>query len=87
MSVAHGTEQSPVRPAAAGSEPPAVLEVARDLVFLLALAAYIVVIGQNWAVYAAAAMVAAYRQAFRFGTGAHPGRALAGGPRGAPAGD
>lgn len=43
----------------------AVLAVGRDLLFLSALGLYIVILGQNWGVYASAAMIAAYRSAFR----------------------
>lgn len=41
-----------------------VLDVARDLLFLSAIGLYIVIVGQNWGVYAAAVMVETYRDAF-----------------------
>lgn len=61
--------------------------IGRDLVFLVAVALYIVVVGQNWGVYAAALMIAAYRTAFRRVAGAPrgPGESAGGARRaGAP---
>jgi len=42
-----------------------VLHIGRDLLFVALLALYVVVLGQNWGVYAAAAMLATYRSRVR----------------------
>lgn len=39
--------------------------VGRDLLFLMVMGLYIVVVGENWGIYAAALMMGAYRNAFR----------------------